>query len=294
MGTEQEIFDAAMQDDEPDAPTPQAPDAADHEAPQPAPAAPEPPQGQNEPQAAPSAAPQPAPALPQHQVPISELLTARERAQKAEQERDQLRQWREGVERERRAQEDAAKQQKPQAPDQFADPEGYTQFLLQQQQSLEQSIWQRLDNLETQKAIYRAKQSHGELFDQAWTDFTQEAERNPTLKQVWQQLPPWQRADEVIGWYKQQQTLREIGNDPAAYKAKLQEQLLNDPAFQAQVAEKLRASLSQPAQTRPQNVTRLPPSMNRVAGAAPAHSVDAEDGSEEAIFAAATAPRRRR
>jgi hypothetical protein len=294
MGTEQEIFDAAMQDDEPDAPTPQAPGAADDEAPQPAPAAPEPPQGQNEPDAALSAAPQPDPAPPQHQVPLAELLNTRERAQKAEQERDQLRQWREAVERERRAQEDAARQQKPQFPDPLMDQEGYNNFVLQQQQALEQTIWQRLDNLETQKAIYRAKQSHGELFDKAWTDFTQEAKQNPALAQVWQQLPPWQRADEVIGWYKQQQTLREIGNDPAAYKAKLQEQLLNDPAFQAQVAEKLRASLSQPAQTRPQNVTRLPPSMNRVAGAAPAHSADDEDGSEEAIFAAAMAPRRRR
>lgn len=292
MGTEQEIFDSGVSDEE-EVATALAPEAASDEA-EPAEHAAQEPPAEQKPEAAQDAAPQQEPApQPQHHVPLTEFLTARERAQAAERERDQFRQRYEALERERRAQEEAAKQQKPQPPDQFADPDGYTQFMLQQQQALEQSIWQKIENAQTQEAIFRTRQTHGELFDKAWTEFNQAAAQNPALAQVWQQLPPWQRGEEVIGWYKQQQTLREIGSDPAAYRTKLQQELLSDPAFLAQAVEKLKAGQGPAQNARPQTVTRLPPSLNRVTSAAPAHGADDGDDSEDAIFAAGRPARRR-
>ena len=58
---------------------------------------------------------------------------------------------------------------------------------------------------------------------------------------------------------------------------------MKDPAFQAKLLERIRGS----AQARP-GTTQLPPSLNRVSGAAPAVVEDGDDNSDAGIFRYAT------
>lgn len=295
MGEEQDIFDASLEDER-DLPAPEGAKErpADPEAP--ASAAPEPrdeaqPQQEGqEPAAASDAAPKPQdkpqdkpqePA-PQHQVPLSELLNTRERAQRAEQERDQFRQALEAIQR----QQHEAQRQPQDPPDVFADPKAYTEHLTR-------TFDQRLAAIQLENNLQLAEVRHGEAFGKAYDAFLREVGQgqNPALyHQVMQSRNP---GESMVGWYKNQEVLREVGPDPVAYKAKLQQQLLDDPAFLAQAVEKVRGAGQAAPNVRPQTVTRLPPSLSRVASAAPAAEGD-EDGSEEAIFSAGNPSRRRR
>jgi hypothetical protein len=64
--------------------------------------------------------------------------------------------------------------------------------------------------------------------------------------------------------------------------------LLADPEFVSKVIERTRQSQSQPVNngSRPANVTRLPPSLNRQTSAASAQADDG-DGSDDAVWDAA-------
>jgi hypothetical protein len=69
---------------------------------------------------------------------------------------------------------------------------------------------------------------------------------------------------ELVAWHKRQSVLREIGEDPEAYKAKLRDELKNDPEFVKTVIATARQS-AQPGKGAPQAID-LPPSLNRTTG----------------------------
>ena len=88
---------------------------------------------------------------------------------------------------------------------------------------------------------------------------------------------------EIVRSHQKQSLFEQIGTDPNAYVEKQLEERMKDPAFQAKLLERIRGS----AQARP-GTTQIPPSLNRVSGAAPAVVEDGDDNSDAGIFRYAT------
>jgi hypothetical protein len=102
--------------------------------------------------------------------------------------------------------------------------------------------------------------------------------------------------DELLAWYSEREAIREVGPDPAAYKQRILDEALKDPAYLAKAAAALRLSVvpSTGNGLRQPSPVRLPPSLNGItpSGAAIAGDDDT-DMSDEAIFRhATTGPRR--
>jgi hypothetical protein len=273
MGTEQDDFDSVIEAEETISPTEVSETV--NEAPLPEPAAQEPPPGEKQPEAAQGAAP-PAEQPPQpqpHLVPLKELLDTRERAQAAEREREDLK--RQLQEFTRRQQAEQAKP--PELPDIFEKPQEFVQ-------NLTQTFEQRLAAMQLENNLQLAQVKHGDTFDKAYDAFIGACGtgQNPALYHQIMRAPS--PGDAMVQWFKRDQVLREVGDDPLAYRTRLQDELIKDPAFVAKVLETARAQAGQPQNgSRPQNVTRLP-SLNRQTAAATAHAADDGDDSDEAIF----------
>jgi hypothetical protein len=156
----------------------------------------------------------------------------------------------------------AQQPQKP-PPDMYAEPEAWERHLTQQNQN---AILQA--KLELSEDWARDKYGD-EKVDTAikWAETLSHAERmrilhsrNPTR--------------EVVRQFDERQTLSQIGGDLSAYKAKVMDEALNDPAFMQKVADKLRGTV-QTTNGRP--AISLPPSLNKATGSNVGH--DAAGGS---------------
>lgn len=91
--------------------------------------------------------------------------------------------------------------------------------------------------------------------------------------------------DAAVRWHKQQGIRQKIGDDLDGFLKKRDEELLNDQAFMAKVAEKLRSQANggvAPARSSAP-VVKLPPSLNKATSAAPAAD-DGEDLSDGALL----------
>jgi hypothetical protein len=270
-----EIFDAAVEGEEEDVAVEQiVADAAGPKAE--APAAEDkakPGEAKAEPEAAPPQEPPPPPQP--HQVPHSELLNTRERAQAAERERDELKRALEHIQRQQQAQ-----QQKPaEVPDIFADPDAYTRHI-------NETVHRTTTEMRLEFDMQLAEVRHPDVFPKAYDAFIQAVGNpgrpNPQLyHEIMGARSPGQA---IVDWFKRDTVLREVGTDPAAYRQKLQNELLNDEGFIAQVIAKTRGEAGNGS--RPANVTRLP-SLNRQTSAAASKEADDSDGSPEGIWGAA-------
>ena len=171
-----------------------------------APEVPEPPQV--EPKGEPEAAP-PAAVVEEanKHIPISALLDEREKRQQAAREAEELRKKLAAYEAERA-------QPKP---DFYADPEG---FLAQQRQAVQQMVWN--ERLNTSEAL--AKRDHGEeLVTAAAEAFKAAAGASPALAAEFSsQSDPY---GFVVNWHKRQTVLSQIGNDPDAYRARIEQEI---------------------------------------------------------------------
>jgi len=72
---------------------------------------------------------------------------------------------------------------------------------------------------------------------------------------------------DVVNWHTRQSAISRVGNDPDKWLESELERRLNDPAEQAKILERIRASAStqQPGQTP---ATKLPPSLSKLPGGA--------------------------
>jgi hypothetical protein len=231
-------------------------------------------QGQGEdgkPAEKPAPASQQPPPAPQPQVftvPLSEHLSLRERAQKAEREAEALRQWRAEQERQKTA------------------PDFYTEPLKAAQHENEQffqrqiaPVIQQMQNARLFDARQIAYQIHGkDKADAAIKAFDETA--SPAERQeVMNSLNPFITAVELQA---RKQVLSEVGTDPSKYRDKVLEDALKNPEFLAKAMQAAQAAAQANPTTRPpSNVTRLP-SVARVGSAAniintgPAEESDAE------------------
>ena len=93
-------------------------------------------------------------------------------------------------------------------------------------------------------------------------------------------------------WYQDQKIRQETGGDLSAYRQKILDEAMKDPAFQAKVLESTRTQ-AQAAPSGNPNI-KLPPSISRLPGSGvSAAELDGGDMTDASLFKYATAPGRR-
>lgn len=86
----------------------------------------------------------------------------------------------------------------------------------------------------------------------------------------------------AMQWYQQSRLVKETGGDLSAYRQRVLDEALKDPAFQAKVMEAARGQAPVVQNGRP-NI-QLPPSLSRIPGSPPEHSADDGDMSDAGLF----------
>ena len=177
----------------------------------------------------------------------------------------------------------------PQENDPLLDPAGYTNRLRQEFRN-ELAIERLNMNLEM------SHMRHGEKFEKAYEALITEGQRGnrALINHLTAQANP---GEAIVRWFTQNEVLREVGPDPAAYKQKTREELLNDPEFLQLAEQRLReramgGPVTGNGQPRPNTVVKLPPTLSKAAGSSGDPDGTATDGSESALFAYAMKPRR--
>jgi hypothetical protein len=178
---------------------------------------------------------------------------------------------------------------KTEAPDIFSDPAA---FIAQMQKPL----LDRIDKLSQSREVDRAELSmrtargeHKEVFDRAYEALGKLDPKNPDQfaigSRIARSADPGQA---LVDWYRQDQVLREVGNDPAAYREKIakdtREALLADPEFRKAVVAELNGEARGGKGGRQNNITRLPKSLNDAAGGSSAQRSAPSDDSERGVF----------
>jgi hypothetical protein len=228
------------------------------------------------------------------QVPSWRLREVRERGEAAErraeqeaQEKFALRQQFDAMQRELAQ----LKAPKPEPVDFYANPELALQQSIQpfqqQYQSLEQRLVMRASRAEAisefgKPAIVEMEEAIGKALQS----------NHPDMQQLSTQM---RASDDPVGvamkWYQRDKLATETGGDINAYRQRILDEAMKDPAFQAKVIE---ATRQQTQTTQPRPNIQLPPSLNKASGAAGASEYADDDGSDGAIFRhAMSAPRRR-
>jgi len=202
-------------------------------------------------------------------------IEAAQKAREAEFERER----RELAEERRRYAASNAPKPQP-APDVFENPQAYQAY---QANLVERTVAARLIDM----SFDDAKETHGAAFDEAWTTLTKEIERgNLHLRDQIVAAPNPGRA--LMRWHNERKAISEIGTDPAAYKQRVQEEarkaLMADPSFREELLASMRAEASGNGQSRPNSVTRLPPSLNRATGSRSNEAEDTTPMSDAEVF----------
>ena len=224
--------------------------------------------------------PEAEPASRDHRVPLSELLTTRERAQKAEAERERFEREaaaaREEAQRQIQAMQqqlqriEAERHQQP-PPDRYQDPDAYEAYR-------EQAASQREQQLRYELAETKAYAQYGyATVKEAMEEALKAAAADPQLDRSLSSAPNPFAA--VVEWHRSQKVLAEVGDDPQAYREKLRQTLLQDPEFRKQAMETWQAEArsAQPGSERPQSTTRLPPSLSKTPASKSAPVVEMDD-----------------
>jgi hypothetical protein len=185
------------------------------------------------------------------QVPSWRLREIREERETIAKQLERERQARVRLERE--MQQFRSQQQQTPPPDIFQDP----------------NAWQQHNQNQFQSQVEKVK---FDLSEDWARDKYGDQKVDAALQWVGQNIGPAEQMRissgrnpyrELVKLYDERQTLSQIGGDLNAYRSKVMDEALNDPAFLQKVADKLRGT--QPAGNRPP--INLPPSLNRTTGA---------------------------
>lgn len=185
-------------------------------------------------------------------IPPSRLREEAEARRVAQAEARELRARIEAIERAQRQpvqpQPQPAKQEPP---DLFADPEGRLNW--ERQQIAAQFAEQRLNS-----SFGDAHEQHGDKFVQAFQSL-QNAGSPALVREITGSNNPGRA---LMQWHDRQSLMNDIGNDPAAYRQKLREELLNDPEVRKQLVGGMREQAVRSGNMQ----TKLPPSLNSASG----------------------------
>lgn len=183
---------------------------------------------------------------------------------------------------------DAPKKEKP---DVFTDPEGHDKWVTDQiaeaRSAAENAFTERLINA----SMADAHEKHGKSFETAFAAVSGLDRSNPANNAVLRTIREAPNPGAALmRWHQQQETLREVGGDPTAYRQKIAEetksQLLKDPEFRKQLLAEMRDEAGGSANGgRPKTIIRNPASLNGAAGRGD-QQIDprAYDNSEGAVF----------
>lgn len=181
-------------------------------------------------------------------------------------------------------------------PDKFADPDGYDKWVEDQiasaRTATEQAVTERFINA----SMADAHEKHGETFEKAFQTVSSLDRSNPANNAVLRTIREAPNPGAALmRWYRQQETLREVGPDPTAYvNRKVEEALaakMKDPEFRKQMLADMQAEArggSAPNGGRPRTIIRTPPSLNGAAGRGESQ-IDPRvyDNSEKGVFESA-------
>jgi hypothetical protein len=184
----------------------------------------------------------------------------------------------------------AVEPEKPEIPEILEDPRAFVNHVTKQVDERVAQVMRDVRNRFLDQSMNVAKARHGEVFDKAYAALRahdpQNAQQRAFVNSILDQPDPGEAA---VTWFKRQEAMREIGEDPTAYAARVKEdarkELLADQEFRRQILQGMRAEASGDDPT-PRNIVRLPPSLGRAQGGnggAP-NDLSAFDGSEQAIF----------
>jgi hypothetical protein len=176
-------------------------------------------------------------------------------------------------------------------PDLFEDPTAFINHLQKGFDAKLAAVNQQIKDQRINISMELSRTRHGETFDAAFGALKSLDANNPDNRQLVQRLIDAPNPGEaVVTWHKRNEALREVGDDPTAYKAKIAEDtrkaLMADPEFRKQLVAELRGEAMTGDNGRPRTTVKLPASLNRAGGnnmRAP-NDLEIYDGSESATF----------
>ena len=180
------------------------------------------------------------------------------------------------------------------APDLFENPNAFAEHINKGVQAEIAALRQQMQNERINLSMESAKTRHGETFDAAFTAVRKLDPNNPENKALVQRfLSQPNPGEALVSWHKRNEVLREVGEDPASYKARIAEEtrktLASDPEFRKQLLAELRGEAETGDGGRPRTAVRLPGSLARAAGGNSRAPNDREalDDSDGSVFASA-------
>lgn len=156
-------------------------------------------------------------------------------------------------------------QQAPAKKDIFEDPDGFTA-------ELEERVERKFTQRYVAADLKRTHDAKPELFEPAYKALTSLDRADPaaraTVKKIWDSPTP---GDDLIRWHTEQETLRDVAGDPAAYRERIateeRAKLAKDPEFLKSVAAAMRGDAAQVGDDgKPRTVVRMPRSLNGASG----------------------------
>lgn len=207
---------------------------------------------------------------------LREMREEREAAERRFQETQQ--QWQRQI---AELQARLPKEEPKPAPDVFEDPNKFLEYGVRQHvDPIKSEIGQLREFYSRREAV----REHGqEKVTAAYNAVAQGMQsRDPETMAVYQRaMQSMDPFGEIVSWHQQKTVFSQIGSDPNAWFGKtLDERLASDPKFAAEIMQKIQGSV----RGQPQGITRLPPSIGKVAAAQSA-SEDAGDMSDASLFA---------
>ena len=200
--------------------------------------------------------PEPEPERQQGRIPPARLKEEADARRAAEAEAAATRAEMAALRAEMQAQRQPRQQapEPPPKPDLFADPEGWAK-------AQRDAIREELETTRFNQSLAEAHQEHGDKFAAAFNALRATGDQS-TFNRIRGSYNPGR---ELMRWHDQQTLMQEV-RDPAAYRERIRQELLNDPEVRQQLVGELRG------QATPR--VKLPPSLNSARGGGSHQSKD--------------------
>lgn len=228
--------------------------------------------------------PQPSTANPEPAIPPSRLREEADARRRAEGEVAELRGRLSAMEQRLNQPQPQTKQEPKAKRDIWDDPDGFVQDAVM---PLQERFQQTLNAIAKEAAVARFTEETVNAAEKAFMEAARARTLDPADFDRVANAP--NRYSAAVAWHKDQMVRQEVGTDPAAYRTRVLEEALKDPAFQARVIEAARGQaqangnmIAQPARAQVQSL----PSLNKVGAVAlPENGNEASDAE---LFASTT------
>lgn len=211
---------------------------------------------------------------PEAHIPSWRLKEESDARRAAQEALDQERRQREAFQQQLwQLQQQLKAKEKPEEPiDIFANPAAW-------EQSQQKRFDDRLRAMEGNFSLRLAAYKHGEntLRDAFQALASRSQSGDDSIRQM--VMNASDPGEALVGWYKRENVLKTVGDDPEAFLAKALDEALNNPEFLAKALEKAKGVAS----TQPTQVS-MPPSLNKATASSPNMGVSDNDASDGAIF----------